>query len=162
LPKDKLNKDETTAELIKYHDLILATIDYYIRNQVMKIKTDDFDSDGHYQNLKLQAGEHFQKGRLAKLKQWFRDLTEPQIESGDLKFNRYLRDKTNYDIDIFKSFFKRVDEKIAKGKITTANQFYDIKIMVDHLLQTEPADTERIEILNRLLRGYEEKKSAGR
>jgi hypothetical protein len=34
--------------------------------------------------------------------------------------------------------------------------------MVDHLLQTEPADTERIEILNRLLRGYEEKKSAGR
>ena len=82
-----------------------------------------------------------------------------QVETGELKFNKYLQDKTNYDIDIFKSYFQRIDKVIEKGKITTDNQFYDINVMVDQLCQTEPVDNEKIEILNRLLSEYEQRKS---
>ncbi len=155
----KLNKDEKQAELEKYRDLVLATLDYYIDNKEMQIKTADFDSLEHYKGLKTQTEEHYQKGRLTRLKQWFRDLTEMQIETGDLKFNKYLKDKTKYDIDIFKSYFQRVDKVIEKGKITTDYQFYDINIMVDQLCQTEPVDSKKIEILNQLLSDYEKRKS---
>ena len=156
---NKLSKDEKQAELTKYRDLVLATLDYYLDNKVMQIKTDDFDSTEHYKGLKIQTEEHYQKERLTRLKQWFRDLTEMQVETGDLKFNKYLQDKTKYDIDIFKSYYQRIDKVIEKGKITTDNQFYDITMMVDQLCQTEPVDNKRIEILNRLLREYEQRKT---
>lgn len=155
----KINKDEKQQELVKYRDLVLATLDYYIDNKEMQIKTADFDSTEHYKGLKTQTAEHYQKGRLTKLKQWFRDLTEMQVETSDLKFNKYLQDKTKYEIDIFKSYFQRIDNVIEKGKITTDNQFYDIKMMVDQLCQTEPLDNKKIETLNRLLGEYEQRKT---
>ena len=155
----KLDKDEKQAELRKYRDLVLATLDYYVDNKELHLKTAEFDSVEYYIGLKIEVEENFQKGRLTRLKQWFRDLTEMQIETIDLKFNEYLREKTNYDIDIFNSYFQRVDKVIEKGKITTDNQFYDLNIMVDQLCQNEPVDNDRIEKLNRLLREYEERKS---
>lgn len=154
----KLNQEEQ-IELQKYRDLVLATLDYYLENKVMQIKTADFDFDEHYKGLKIQTEENFQKGRLTRLKQWFRNLTEMQVETGDLKFNKYLQDKTKYDVDIFKSYFQRVEKVIEKGKTTTDNQYYDINIMVDQLCQTEPVDNEKIEILNRLLGEFEKRKS---
>lgn len=155
----KLNKNEKQAELEKYRDLVLATLDYYLENKESHIKTADFDSVEHFNDLKLQTEENFSKGRLTRLKQWFRDLTEMQVETRDLKFNKYLQDKTNYDIDIFKSYNEYVDKIIEKGKITSDNQFYDINSLVDQLCQMEPIDKERIEILNGLLNDYEERKS---
>ena len=153
------NKDEKQSELEKYRDLVLATLDYYLENREMQIKTADFDSFEHYKGLKIQTEQQYQKGRLTRLKQWFRDLTEMQVETGDLKFNKYLQDKTKYDIDIFKSYHQRIDKVIEKGKITTYNQFYDINIMVDQLCQTEPLDNEKVGILNKLLGDYEQRKS---
>lgn len=155
----RINKEEKQQELIKYRDLVLATLDYYIDNKEMQIKTAEFDSTEHYKGLKIQATEHYQKGRLTSLKQWFRDLTEMQVETGDLKFNKYLQDKTKYEIDIFKSYFQRIDKVIENGKITTDNQFYDINMIVDQLCQTEPIDNDKIEVLNRLLSEYEQRKT---
>ena len=158
MTNNKLNKDEKHIELQKYRDLVLATLDYYLDNKETQIKTADFDSIEHYRGLKTQTEDHFQKGRLTRLKQWFRDLTEMQVETGDLKFNKYLQDKTKYETDIFKSYFERVDKVIEKGKITTDNQFYDINMLVDQLCQTEPVDNRKIEILNNLLANYEQRK----
>ena len=158
MTNNKLNKDEKQIELQKYRDLVLATLDYYLDNNETQIKTADFDSIEHYKGLKTQTEDHFQKGRLTRLKQWFRDLTEMQVETGDLKFNKYLQDKTKYETDIFKSYFERVDKVIEKGKITTDNQFYDINMLVDQLCQTEPVDNRKIEILNNLLANYEQRK----
>jgi hypothetical protein len=152
------SKNEKQEELLKYRDLILATLDYYIDNKVMQIKTVDFDSIEHYKGLKLQTEEHYQKGRLTKLKQWFRAFTEMYVETGNLKFNNYLQEKTKYEIDIFKSYFHRIDKIIARGKITTDIQFYDINNMVDQLCQIEPIDNSKIEILNKLLGGYKQGK----
>jgi hypothetical protein len=153
---NKTTQEEKQTDLIKYRALVLAALDYYIESK--EFKTDE-DSVDYFKNMKIEAEKHFQKGRLTKLKQWFRDITEMQVEGKNLKFNRYLQDKTKYDIDIFQSFFNRIEKIIEKGKITTDNQFYDIKIMVDQLCQSEPVDNDKIEILNTLLRGYENKRS---
>jgi hypothetical protein len=155
---DKLNNNEKTEELIKYRDLVLAAIDYLI-DYLPKTKTDSFDSDEYYKALKIDTEECFKKGRLSKLKQWFRDLTEMQIETRDLKFNKYLKDKTSYDIDIFDTYSKRIEKIIEKGKITTDNQFYDINIMLDHLCQSSPVDNQKIDLLNRLIADYETRRS---
>jgi hypothetical protein len=146
----KISKVEKQAELKKYRDLVLATIDYELGNKELH-----FDSIEHYKSLQTQTEEHFQKGRLTILKQWFRDLTEGFVEEGDLNFNKYLQDKTKYDIDIFKSYYQRIEKVIEKGKITTDNQFYDINTMVDQLCQAEPVDNKKIEVLNKLLADYE-------
>jgi hypothetical protein len=154
-----MDKNEKTIELKKYRDLLTATLDYYLDNNLFGLKGPDFDPMVYLKSLKIQTEEHFVKGRLTMLKNWFRDMTEMPLETRDMKFNKYLQDKTGYDIDIFQSYFQRVDKIIAKGKITTDHQFYDLNQMVDQLCQTDPVDTDKIEILNKLLRDYETRKS---
>ena len=155
----KLNKEEKKELLIKYRDLVVATLDYYLHNQQFQIQSAAVDSQSYFQGLKTQTEAHFQKGRLTLLKQWFRDLTEMPVETRDLKFNQYLQEITGYDIDIFKAYFQRIDNVVDKGKISTDNQFYDIRIMADHLCQNDPVDEEKVELLNRLLQEYEQRNS---
>ena len=71
MTKGKSNKNEKNAELEKYRALVLATIDYYLENTLMKFKTEDNDSDEHYKSLKIQTEGHFQKGRLLGLNNGF-------------------------------------------------------------------------------------------
>ncbi len=156
LIKDNISNADKDIELARYRDLVTATLDYFIDNSEFQIKTEDFDSYTYYKKLKEQTVEHFQKGRLTKLKQWFRDLTEPQREAGDFKFNNYLKTKTGQDIDIFQDYYNRVDKIIAKGKISTDNQFYDVNSMVDLLAQAVPIDSEKLTLLNKLLTDYEQ------
>jgi len=158
MTSSKLNEENKDIELKKYRDLILATIDYFLDNGLLTLKTDDFDSNKYYSSLKEQAEEDYKRGRLTKLKQWFHSLTEMQIETIDLKFNKYLQEKTQYDIDIFKSYFQRIDKVVTKGKITSDSQFYDIVSLVDQLCQAEIPDTSRINLLNKLLSDYEQNK----
>ncbi len=157
-----LNKEKNQAELEKYRDLVLATIDYYLDKVVIQIKTEDYDYYQYFNGFKSQTEEHFQKGRLSRLKQWFSELSEMPIENRDLKFNEYLKNKTKYDIDIFQAYYQRIDKIIEKGKITSDSQFYDVNSMVNQLCQTEPADNNRIGILNKLLINYEQRKSRNR
>jgi len=59
--ESKLNRDKEKVEFIKYRDLVLATIEYYLDNKLMQIKTADFDSTEHFKELKTQVEEHFHK-----------------------------------------------------------------------------------------------------
>ena len=154
-----LTKEEKSAELKKYRDLLIAALDYWLLSEDMHIQPEDYNSRDHFNNLKRQTEEHFSKGRLTILKQWFRDLTERHLETQDFRFNKYLQDRTGYEIDIFKSYFDRIEKIVANGKITTDNQFYDVTIMVDQLCQTEPVDDNKMSILNELLSDYEQRKS---
>lgn len=143
-------------ELIKYRTLIMATLDYCINNEM-------FNAYGNVaselEHLKSEAQQHFEKGRLAKLKQWFRDLAEPHIETLSFDFDRYLKEATNFEIDVFQQFYQRINKIVEKGKITTDRQFYETGIMVDHLSQSASADQGRISVLNNLLKAYEKSKS---
>jgi hypothetical protein len=153
----KQDKDAKALELKKYMALVMATIDYTLdaMEQTPALMN---QLSSHFESMKAQAEEHFKRGRLTVLKQWFRDLTEGQIETRDFKFNQYLRDKTGYDVDIFESYFQRINKIIQRGKIVSVNEFYDCNMMVNELSQTQPLDEEKIATLNRLLFEFEEKK----
>jgi hypothetical protein len=150
---------EKETELERYRSLVLATLDCYIENDLFHPKTEDYDPQERLRSLKAKTEEHFQKGRLTRLKQWFRDLTEMQVETVDLKFNHYLRERTGYHVDIFQFYFKRINKVIEKGKITSDSQFYDINMAVDRLCQTKPVDKERLELLNGLLIAYQQRRT---
>jgi hypothetical protein len=71
-----LRVERKRIELEKFRDLVLAAIEYQLQDTSARIKTDDFDSDVHFESLKKQALEHYDNDRLIKLKHWFRDLTQ--------------------------------------------------------------------------------------
>ena len=146
-------------ELLKFRSLVLATIDYYLENEEIQIKNSGFDSFEYYKNLKVQTEEYFQKGKLSILKKWFRDLSEMQIQCMDLKFNEYLKEKTKLNVNIFESYFKRIENIIVKEKITSDNEFYEVNNFIENLSQIKPIDNIKIEQLNILMRDYEQRKS---
>jgi hypothetical protein len=150
-----LNDDEKIRELERYYKLVVAAINYLLENKKAMVKTAEYDSEIHFRSLIAEAQIHYEKGRLAKLKSWFRDFTEIPRETGDLNFNRYVYSTTGYKIDIFKSYFERIEKIIAKGKITTERQYYEADRMVDHLCQCDPVDTDKITVLNKLLSEYQ-------
>ena len=151
-----LSVEEKESELNRYYNLVIAAINYMIEN-TKQLKTAEFDPITHLQSIKEEARIHREKGRISKLKSWFRDFSEMPRETGDLAFNTYIFEKTGYRVDIFKSYFQRIENIIAKGKITTERQCYEVDRMVDHLCQTEPVDEAKIETLNKLLSAYKPK-----
>jgi DNA-binding SARP family transcriptional activator len=156
-----LSSQETnykTEELAKYHALVLAAIDYDIalcRNAPIQA----FNPIPNLEKLKQQAEEHFVKGRLATLKRWYHDLTEGIREGRAFNFNSFVKEHTGYTIDIFKVHFNKVESLVAKGRITTDNQFYDVHSMVDYLSQIQPVDEKKIAVLNNLLVAYQQQKT---
>jgi hypothetical protein len=153
LAKSALNKQDKERELKKYLSLNLATLDYYLEHKVIKVKTEDFDSDIYFRSLKTQTQEHFDKGKLARLKQWFRDLTEPVKE--DSTFTQYLKNKTGLDIDLKNQFKRRIERIIKKSSIKNENEYRDIMEKIDDVCQSEPVDKMLIDLLNSLLLDFE-------
>ncbi|MEO8146045.1 MAG: hypothetical protein ABI723_00345 [Bacteroidia bacterium] len=152
--------DENQNELKKTRDILMATLDYTIElYDKSEQKLEGFNPIANLKDLKKQAEEHYQKGRLTKLKQWLRDMTEMPREVGDLTFTIFIKKKTGYDYDIFSAFNRNIEKIIEKGKITTGNQFRDVNSMVDFLCQTDPLDKKKIEVLNKLLLDFEKRLS---
>jgi hypothetical protein len=158
MAKETITPEEKVKQLELYRDLNLAALDYTLEKMDPLSKTETFDPFEHLTNLKDDVTEHFQKGRLSKLKQWFRDFTEMPLETKDFNFNRYIKNKTGHDIDIFENFRKRLEKTIEKGKITTDNQYYDVNMLINDLCQTKPVDDAKIKVLNKLISDYENKK----
>ena len=152
------SKDE---ELKKYRALVLAAVDYQIE-LLQSQPIHGFDIAPEFEKDKLQAEEHFSKARPPILKNCYRDIAEGIREQRQFKFNLFVKERTGYTIDIFKEHFERAEKVIAKGKITSDNQYYDINSMIDYLIQLEPVDKEKINTLNNLLLAYEQKKRKSR
>jgi hypothetical protein len=87
-----LTPEEKQSELKRQRLILLATLDYFIERS-KGINYGEFDPIAHYQQLKEQTEENYQKGRLTRLKQWLRDMTEEPRETGDLSFSRYIKKK---------------------------------------------------------------------
>jgi hypothetical protein len=149
--------DDKIIELTKYYDLVIATLNYYLETPELNFQHNGFDSKSHFEKLKETAHNDFKKGRLTKMKKWFRDLTEMQVETKDYNFYEYLKRKTGHDINLFQDYLKRIDKIISNGKITTDNQYREINSYVDSLCHSESADKKMIEILNNLLLDYEKR-----
>ena len=153
-----MTTSEQQIELKRLRDILIATLDYLIEGYNKSgQKFEGFNPSDHLQELKKQTEEVYQKGKVNKLKNWLRDMTEMPRETGDLNYVIYIKRTTGHDYNIFTAFNKRIDNIITKGKISTQNQFREVNSMVDFLCQTEPVDDKKIEVLNNLLLAFEHK-----
>ncbi|WP_313359566.1 hypothetical protein [Empedobacter sp.] len=139
-------------ELKKYRDLVLATLDYYIVHLAFNNEMKD-----EFIRLKIQTEEYYSKRKLTILKNWFKDLTSDFIEDRDFGFNKYLKQTTHYEIDIFESYFKRIKKLVEKGFIKTESQFHELKNYVDYLVQDNNSDKDLIQRINEILLRFESK-----
>ena len=147
--KDKMIASEKHQELKKYHDLNLATLDYL--TTTIKIKTNEFDSVQYYKSLKTLVIESFEKGRLTKLKQYFRDLTEMFRETADFEFTNFIMETTGYEINLHEKFEKRILKILERQKIITTKEYRDVLVKVDYLCQSKTQDLNQINELNAML-----------
>ena len=153
-----MSSDTPSRELEKYRSLILATLDYEIMKLEQAASGEHLRSMlSHFDKLKEATLVAFEKRQINKLTQWFRDITEGHLETRNFAFTRYLKEVTGYDIDIFANYFARIDTMLARGRISSDNQFYDASMLVDHLSQSDPVDTRLIERLNSLISDYEQR-----
>ena len=140
-------------ELKKYRDLVLATLDYYIVHLAFNNEMKD-----EFIRLKIQTEEYYSKRKLTILKNWFKDLTSDFIEDRDFGFNKYLKQTTHYEIDIFESYFKRIKKLVEKGFIKTESQFHELKNYVDYLVQDNNSDKDLTQRINEILLRFESRK----
>ncbi len=152
----KLTKEEKAIELERVKTILLATLDYHLQTDE-KIITEDFNSDKHFEDLKMETLQKFQKGQLSTLKQWLRDFTEKPRETRDFEYVKYIKETTGIDFDIFEAFKNRIDKIIARRRITSAPQYYDAMEMINYLCLTQSEDTATATLLDELIHQFENK-----
>jgi hypothetical protein len=159
----EVTPEEKQSDLKKLRDILIATVEYYI-DRYNSAKTDfgEFNPVEHYEKIKVDTEEHFRKGRLTRLKQYLRDMTEVPRETRDFNFGHYIKAKTGYEIDIFGVFQKRIDKIVDRKSIKTENEYRDVLEMVDSLCQSTPVDQIKIDTLNNLLIDFDDKISGNK
>ena len=149
--------EEKQIELIRLRDINQATLDYYILLH-KKYPTPGYDPTEHFKSLKPLVDQHFEKGRLTILRQLLRDFTEIFQEGGGFEYMKYIKEKTGYEVDVLRSLQQRIEKILAKGKITTDNQYRDIMSLLNNLPEADQLDEAKTEMLNQLLVQYEVRK----
>ncbi len=148
--KQKLSDIEKENELKELRSILMATLDYNIE----KHSPMGIEFTNHFEKLKTEVEEHFEKKRLTRLKVWLKCLTEEPRETEDFNYQSYIKEKTGFEIDIFANFRKRIDKIIKRKKIRNEHEYRDVESMVDQLCQQQIVDNAKIDLLNALLSDY--------
>lgn len=151
-----MDASQKQTALEKQLTIIIATIDYLIRQQSGSIVFDDFDPvKFHFEQERTKTEKYFAQRRLDKLDQILAKLIKGLQHRIDLKFDQYIKTETGYDIDIFEDLRTRVNEIILKKKISNQQELNDISLMV-HYQEETSKDKESIEQLFLLISEYKE------
>src|SRR6187549_815779 len=107
-----MTPEQKRSELNQYKEVVLATIDYLEKTDG-SVKFDQLDPNAeYYQHQKQETEKYYTQGKLERLHKKLGELTQWPLMSGDLNFKRYLKEKTGFDIDIFKDLQGRIDKII--------------------------------------------------
>lgn len=141
-------------ELKRLKNIILATIDYSLQKSADIIKIDGrVPGESYYQELKQSTKYHFKQKNFAKLQQILSKVLETPVARGDGSFDNYIKEKTGYEISIFKNIEENTDKIIKQNKIENEEEFYDAARMI-HKLKQEYADEDKINVLDNLCRDF--------
>jgi hypothetical protein len=155
-----MKRDNKKSALELHRQILLATIDYLNEQEDGRIIYDQFDPVAeYYQQQKLQFEKYFKQGRLDRLQQRLRSLTEGRLRRIDVNFASYIKEKTGYDIDLFENLYKRIDTILSQQEIRDQNELSDVSTMLQ-LYQKTPVDKDKVNLLNNLLTTYAEQNSS--
>jgi hypothetical protein len=147
------------SELLRYRDILLATIEYNLKRTEGRVKFDQLDPDAHFfQLIRQQTEKHYKQGRLKSLQKSLHEMTAVPRLTGDMAFGKYIKENTGYDIDIFENLQSRIGNIISQKRIKTEKEYQDVITMIS-LCQQTPASDEKIDRLNNLCNDFTERKS---
>jgi hypothetical protein len=145
--------EKYTAELEKYKDILLATIDYELEKA-----GDHLKSDQVYLSQKKFIETNYQQEGLQKLKKRLQHSTDLLKQLGDLNYNRYIKEKTGHDFDIFENIQERINKIFVKNKISNRNEMRDAIAMIQLYRKTSAGETKAL-VLQNLLTDYQSQRS---
>ncbi len=137
-------------ELAKFRDLLIATINFSIDSfSSTSSKKNSFTK--HFETIREQTIDLYEKGNLEELKALFTDQTEMYKEDLDRDFNTYLIEVTGYDMDLFDGFFTRVEKVMKAEKIANSDERDDLNRYLEYLEDAEVQNEEEIQKVKSLL-----------
>jgi hypothetical protein len=150
-----LNTNERQSALQRDRDILFATIDYILQQVASEgLPKENFDMVAlYYEHQRQLAEKNFQLRRLHNLQKQLQRLTEFPIRKCDISFNEYIKEKTGYDIDIFKNLEARVEQILAQNEIQNKKQFIDI-ITIHEVYKRNAIEEEKAGILKNLIINY--------
>jgi hypothetical protein len=142
-----MNSIEKDKELKRIYEIVTASFDYIIQKNLNDpFKDDELNIVEYYKKLKVDAKVIYEQGKMKKLAQWYRDLTEGSIY--DPKFLSYIKEHTGYDIKSDKELEKRISVIIKRKKIITEDEYRDVMEMISYLnVKNEPKKMETLQSL---------------
>lgn len=154
-----MNPEEKNFELKKYRNILLATIDYQLEKVAGSFIDDGFDPVAdHYLNQKQKAEMDCLDGKLDKLKQEFQNITNSLVQRGDLNFDKYIKEKTGYETNIFEDLQLRVEQIIRQKEIKDQDQYKDVLALLS-ISEQISTEQKKIKVLNNLLDNFVDKRS---
>ena len=79
------------------------------------------------------------------------------LEIVDLNYEKYIEQKTGYKINLFSSFYSRINKIMGRGKISTDQQYREAGVALNFLSEFEE-NSEQADILDKLMFEYNETK----
>ena len=142
------------SELQRHRAILLATLDYLEERLGDSIVFDQNDpATEYYQQQKIQTEKYFKQRILDRLQQRLASLTKGLQNRDALAFTTYIKEKTGYDIDIFKDLRQRLGAIVAQNEIRSQNELNDVGTML-HLYHETAAEGKEVEKLKSLLTDY--------
>lgn len=149
-----MTPEQKQSELQRYKAILLATLNYLEERFGGSIVFDQYDPTiEYYRQQKIQTEKYFKQRRLDTLQQQLTNLTKGLQSRADLNFASYIKEKTGYEIDIFKNLQKCIGAIVAQNEIRSQKELVDVSTML-HLYHVKAADDKEVEQLKSLLANY--------
>jgi hypothetical protein len=149
-----LTPEEKQSELQRHRAILLATLDYLAERLGGSIVYDQYDPfTEFYQQQKIQTEKYFKQRRLDRLQQRLTSLTKGLQHRADLRYAKYIKEKTGYTIDIFEDLRRRVAAIVSQNEIRSDEELNDIGAMLRFFHETS-VNEEGVEKLKAMLANY--------
>ncbi len=102
----------------KYKILVVSTLDYLISHYTGEFVYDGFDPVKQYhEEQKVQAEKYRKQGQLKRLQQQLEKFINRLQWNFDLGFPDYIKERTGYELNIFRDLENFGDEVLLRGEI---------------------------------------------
>lgn len=142
-------------ELFKQRAIVLQTLEFLMENYTGFFVLDDYDSSKeHYLQEKDQVEKYYKERRLDRITAKLANLTHYLYFKRDRTYQHYIKEKTGYQIDLYKNLRVKIDEVIQRGMIFSLEEFLDVEFMVQ-MFENDPNASCDKALLQSMLDSYQ-------
>ena len=143
--------DNPEPELKRLRDIILAAIDYNTMQDTGRMVLDGVDNALYWAKVENnRALKYFVFGSMEKLQKAWIQTSQKPFYNVDLNFERYIKQKTGYDVDLFSDARKKVKEILKRNKINNSEEAR-IAYVMERLFRQFPEEKENADHLDSLV-----------